>query len=315
MFACAMACAAIAQGQTRLPVAPLDLRNHRPVALAFLRIPSLGRALTEGTKEMSISLIGANDIRKDASTLEDAETWRINARLRKGTKEGEWFIEMPLIVRGGGWLDPIIDGWHKTVLRAKYPLRDTTKMFGSRIYSAGSHDFGSAFGLGDITIGGGKNIGKEWTARAAVKLPSGNPARLLGSGAPDLGIAMAYAASISKRWSVAGQIGLVIQGKATSMKGTNSLVDQEMLALIYAPNSSSQWVLQWDAERAPLHTKSGTTNGPHRTMSLGYRMKLGSDGMIEGFFSEDADIVDGRQPWIANIGPDFTAGLRYIWRF
>lgn len=316
MFGCAWACALATQATLSTPlVDPLDLRNHRPVALAFLRIPHLGQALANGQREMSISVIGANDIRKDALTLEDAEMWRINARLRKGTAAGEWFVELPIIVRGGGWLDPIIDGWHKTVLRATYALRENTKMFGSRIYTAGSHDFGSAFGIGDLTLGGAKNLGPHWTLRAAIKLPTGNASKLLGSGAPDLGIAANYSATLGKKWSVYAQFGFVAQGRATKMKGTNSVVDQETLAIMYSPSSKNVWILQWDAERAPLSTSSSVVSGAHRTLSLGYRHKISANGTLDLFFSEDADIVDGRQPWIANIGPDFTAGLRYVWRF
>ena len=84
---------------------PLDVRNQRSVSMAFLRLSP--RSHTIGEEVFSYSLTGANEFRQGAQIDEDAETWRLTFAYGKGLGNGlEVFAEVPLVERGGGYMDP-----------------------------------------------------------------------------------------------------------------------------------------------------------------------------------------------------------------
>jgi hypothetical protein len=281
----------------------------------FLRMPLAQWPV--GTKgEWSADLTIANDLRRLGPLDEDAEIDRLafTRRWSLDEKRDAW-IEVPVLSRGSGFLDEIIDWWHRNVLRWTDPARDFTPHRRSVIALDGEYSFGSASGLGDVTLGATQSLGPRAAVSAAVKVPTGNPARLLGSGAFDVGVSIDYRAPIARRWTVHAQVGLVAQGTATRLPGTRGLVDQEALALIYAPNSRDSWIAQWQSERSPIVTGVAGADATHRLITFGYRRRLSERETLELFFSEDRDLFNGSFPEGANVGPDFTGGIRYRVRF
>jgi len=293
---------------------PIDTRNHRPYSLIFLRLPGHTRALNPGQKEWSLGVTGANDIRIGPGLLEDGETWRWNFRYREGGKQGDVFVEIPLLVRGGGWMDPWIDGWHKSVLRAKYADRENSPMSRIAYRLPNGQNFGSGSGIGDVVVGLTKNLTPRTAAKVALKLPTGNPTELLGSGSPDFGFSVVHRVP-GKKWTASLEVGLVAQGKATRLRGAPALSEQAILTGIYRPSAREEWILQWQHEKAPVRTGVNSADQPHRLLTLGYRIQCAEGKWLELYFSEDQDIVNGRVPWLARVGPDFTAGLRWIVRW
>ncbi|HRI43480.1 MAG TPA: DUF3187 family protein [Fimbriimonadaceae bacterium] len=296
---------------------PIQTRNHRAISLMFLRMP-LGRLpdSTQAKGEWSIDLTIANDLRRIGFLDEDAELDRISIgrRWSLGADREVW-LEVPILARGSGFLDELIDWWHRNVLRWTDPARDFTPPRRSTIALAGEYSFGSASGLGDVTIGATQAFGPRLSASAALKLPTGDPSRLLGSGSFDAGLSVDYRAPIVRRWSLHAQVGLVAQGAATRLPSTRGLVDQEALAVIYARNSRDTWIFQWQSERSPIVTGVSGADATHRLITIGYRRRLSDRETLELFFSEDRDLFNGAFPEGANIGPDFTGGIRYRVRF
>src|SRR5687767_11209260 len=123
---------------------PVQTRNHRALSLPFLRIePSFG-VLERGRRSWSLGYTNANDIRREprsgaATVEEDQETSRVAFRYREGIGDAtEWWVDVPFLSRGGGFLDPIIDGWHQNVLGWSDQLRNTTPFGRSVVSVAGS---------------------------------------------------------------------------------------------------------------------------------------------------------------------------------
>ncbi len=294
---------------------PIDTRNQRAVALPFLRLPFDPQIRAEGQKEWSVGLSIANEMRRRGALEDDHETTRLMYRHTRGTQWGEWWVEGGVVTRGGGFLDPIIDGWHKNVLGWSDPVRNSTRMGRTVVRDGGRYSFGSASGISDITVGVGKQLSRQISARAAIKLPTGSASNLIGSGGLDAGVSVYATQPINRRLSVVAQAGLVVQGHATRLPNARKWVDQEGLALVLAPNRRDEWIVQWQSERAPITGSESSVNGAHRLMTFGYRRKLGHNEWLEASFSEDEDLVNRRQPMIASSGPDFSVSFRWVKRF
>lgn len=304
---------AVSQAQSN-DIRLVATRNHRAVALPFLRLVPLGRALKPGERETDVSWHLANDFRSSGSVFEDSETLRLVYRGRWGLKNGmEAFVEVPFINRGGGALDPLIDWWHQFALTYKDPLRDSTAFGGSSVRRDGHYDFGSAAGFGDLTVGLAKNISDKWTLRGAVKLPTGNARQLLGSGGLDVGFAAEYQTKIAKQVHVVTHFGFVLQGRATALANTRTFVHQEGFGLVWKPHKRDAWVGQWQGESSP--TEDGQTQATHRVITFAYQRMLTDNSMLELMFTEDRDLFSGAWPEGANLGPDFTMGMRFTIRF
>lgn len=292
---------------------PIETRNHRAVALPFLRLPPGNRLLAKGRSELGLSLSSSNDLRRFGPLSEDEETERLALSGRWGIQRGlTVWGELALLSRGGGVLDPFIDAWHRKVLQVRVPLRENTPYGRSGVALDGAYRFGSASGIGDIMIGlSGKAPWRGLTWSAAIKLPTGNPSRLLGSGAADMGLSLYRSFKLGRSFLLHTQVGAVFQGKATRLPMSRAWVDQEALSLVWLSNSKDAWVLQWQSEAAPIRTGVTPADRTHRILSLGYRRALGTGRTVEIFFTEDGDLFSGKLPQIANVGPDITLGVRF----
>jgi hypothetical protein len=296
---------------------PLQIRNHRSLSLPFLRLlPEFG-VPARGDRLWSVSWVVANDIKdySDPSAppmREDQETLRVALRYEEGLgKARAWWVEVPFVARGGGFLDPIIDWWHAHVLGWSDPLRNNTPFGRSTVEIPGAGVFGSAGGLGDISGGMDISLGGGWQASCAVKLPTGAAEKLIGSGAPDGALGVSGMHRLGAKWWWYVQGALVLQGKATRLPRSRDLVHQEALAFIYVPNSKDRWVAQWQGEASATCTGQPGSDATHRVVSIGYRRKIAADQTLEAFFTEDRDVLPG-MPILVSVGPDFTIGM--IWR-
>lgn len=279
-----------------------------------MRFAPKDQILEEGKREYSFGFTSANDIRSLPGLTEDAETERISLKYRKGLPQNrELGIEIPVLVRSGGFMDPIIEWWHEHVVGLNYYRKDVP--YGrSEIIYPGSSRFGSAGGIGDVSFNLSQKLDKEWIFTLGAKLPTGNAKQLLGSGAIDAGVSLYYRRQFAPSWVVYGQAGIIAQGRATKLSGTRGLVDQESLTLGYRANSRDGYTVQWQSERSALSMGIGGSDATHRLLSFGYERKLGENRSLQAYFSEDGDFLS-ISPEVSNIGPDFTFGLSYRVRF
>lgn len=288
----------------------LPLRVNRTAALQFLRPLPLGPVLPKGSGESSWNMTVANEMRGAPGVLEDAETWRLAYTRRWSGMDGEWTLEVPFLTRGGGLLDPVISGYHHIVAFG-VPLRENTPNGNSEIALPGSPRFGSASGLGDITVGFGRPLGHATAARAWVKLPTGDSTQALGSGNADAGLSIDHTFKLSRDLNLQVVGGLVAQGRARQLANVKGLVETGTVALAWHRNSRDTFGLQWTAEGAPQNLGVSEVDLEHRVVSFTYSRRTSEHSWLSAFFSEDRDFSWVHFPQGAEVGPDFTLG--FMW--
>jgi hypothetical protein len=207
-------------------------------------------------------------------------------------------------------MDPIIHWWHHTILPPQDRVRDHLPFGRTFIRIPGVGDFGSASGIGALSVYARKRITPNLIASAGVKLPTGSANDLLGSGAFDAGVNLEYRTMLGRKFQFDASVGLIAQGKPTVLRRAKGLVDQESFSLSYLRNSRDTWVFQWQSEAAPVMTVS-SANGPQRMLTFGYQRRLSNSQRLDLYFSEDADLLPGATI-LVNTAPDFTIGIRYV---
>lgn len=255
----------------------------------------------------------ANDFRRRAEVDEDYEVTRLVLTWARGLPgERELWIELPLIDRGSGFLDPIIDTWHEFVLGWSDPSRDMTRFGRSVVGLRNSYEFGPRAGIGDVSAGLAGKTGR-WTWRGGLKLPIGEASALLGSGGIDLGFGLSRSLALGPTWSLAAAGALVYQSPSPSVPDVRPFADQQRLALIWSPAHGQAWVAQWQSESSPTRDQRPGISAPHRLITFAHRQTVGNR-TFELYFSEDRDLFNGSIPELANVGPDLTIGIALVWR-
>lgn len=184
------------------------VRTHNP----FLQIYGLpvfqgaGRE-SAGHSSWQVTFDIANHA--DASTANgeditlDGESYYLDLAYRRGITDWlEVGIDVPFVAHADGMLDNLIEGWHDLfgMSNAKRtgPPNQLTFAYAHPALEAFSMTSGAA-GLGDIRLHaavplwpGASGSTRNLTLRAGVKLPTGDPDKLLGSGAVDGSLAVYY---------------------------------------------------------------------------------------------------------------------------
>ncbi len=127
--------------------------------------------------------------------LIDGETWRLDLRYRRRFGDN-WSVRIgvPWMRHSGGFLDATIDAWHGTFnlpdgnrdLRAANELLYLYKSGGRNRYLFDQ----TRHGVGDVRIDVSRAVGagENATLMASLKVPTGDPDALTGSGATDLAL-------------------------------------------------------------------------------------------------------------------------------
>lgn len=291
---------------------PLEVRNLKSLSLPYLRIDPRPAVLSRGERTLAFGFTAANELSyyPGGAIKEDYELDRFLIRGRQGIGNGiDVTVDLPLLSRGDGFLDPIVKAWHDTVLAGLNPYR-TDAPFGRCYIDLPGQHFGSATGIGDVTIALTKSVSDRSMATVAVKVPTGNAAQLLGSGGIDAALALQTRIPVVRRLDLHLQAGLVAQSPGSALDHTRGLVHQAAFALAYAPNSRDRWVMQLQSEDSATVTGVQRSDTGHRIFSLGYQRKLNARSTFEFFITENQDWPNWPIPHLANEGPDFTAGLK-----
>lgn len=293
---------------------PISVPNQRALSTPFLRLDPTWGVLSKGKREVRADFRASNDSRKLGTVEEDQETDSFVFGYRQGLGNGkEWGVVLPLLSRGGGFLDPIITWWHINVLHWQDPYR-ASQPNGRSIVSVPGAQFGSASGIGDIRFRYRQVVSQRIQSELAVKLPTGSASRLLGSGALDFAGGLKWSSS---KWKIDYhlQFGYVFQGNATRLPNSRRWVDQSLVGLVYRRNSRDGWIAQWQSESSATRTGEPGSDAAHRQLVFGYQRKINENRMFELHFTEDRDVFNGKFPLGANVAPDFGIGIGYRVRF
>lgn len=287
------------------------IRNERTAAAVFLR-PVAGAAPTRPGPFTTFRLSIANELRSTPSTFEDAETWRLRVLHGARNTRGQfWWIEMPLVSRYGGLLDPLIDAWHRAFVDDGVPLRRTRGYGESLLDLPGAGRVRSGLGWGDLTFATGQTWG-PWQGSAYLKVPTGDPAALMGSGTWDAALAAEYLSPVWGRARFWAKSSLTWIGPGGRLERVRRRVPHHTLGLQYDFGPGTAFA-QWDAEPAPQDLPD-IASDPHRIITFGWRWQKG-DWSYSAWMSQDGDWGPISFPGGARIGPDMTLGLRVQRRF
>lgn len=202
-----VACAAPpATASSRVPSGPLPVRNFQPVQLLFPgpRHAAAG-VLPAGEWRIGIELAESNTLNRSRDEASgtlielDLETTRAAVRATRGLGGGwQVAVELPYVVRWGGWLDRPIELVERSVDQLN-PTRDALargrtrlryERFGRTVFAAD----GPRAGIGDAGIELARGFGEPgpkaagWGVRGGVELPTGDEQDVFGSGGTDLWI-------------------------------------------------------------------------------------------------------------------------------
>lgn len=292
---------------------PIDTRNNEATSLAFLRFEPRGSLLRPGERQIAFDLSSANSLRFDGGYREDQETERLGVRMRWGVARGEWAVEVPFLSRGGGFQDPLIEGYHELI--GIHNFRKTIPYGREEETIPGSGSFGGESGIGDVTGAYSRALGPNAFVSFGLKLPTGNAGGLLGSGGVDAGLSLYQRWKFARHWNLYGQLAGVFQGPATRLAHARSLVDQESLSIEFRANSRDSYVFQQQGEPSAQISGNRLFDGPHRQLSFGYARKLSRTDAIQFYLNEDGDFLDYRVPAFVNLAPDFSIGINLTRRF
>ncbi len=286
----------------------LPIQNTRSINQTYLRPFPFGSLLTPGSTQNDWQLLIQNEFRAYPTIREDGETWRLRYSRRFSTNQGEWLISLPLIHRGGGVLDPFIDWWHQNIAHHVSPGRESTPYGRYRFRLHDGTEVESGTGFGDLTLGYSFRIPGE--PQISLKLPTGNPNLLLGSGGVDLAISAHQTWKLAPRYNFTAQASLTYQSQSPLWADTTNWVPAYNLALAYSPSLKQTWILQVTSEGSPVKNGQTYLDQNNRIVSLGLSQAT-KNGTWTYWISEDGDIGWFNMNRAINVGADFSVGIRY----
>jgi len=207
---------------------PLETRTQNPLTLLFLSpVPENASVLDRGHSRFSVAFTLSNLIERSepggakVGVDLDMEIYRTSLRFAYGVlPDLEAGLEVPFLSFSGGFLDAFLQGYHNTFGfpnegrdfvpngRFSYLLTEN----GRTLYSPSQ----SAFGLSDLSVYLKYRFLKEgkrrpaFSVRTALKFPTGDRGKGLGSGETDFALQLALEKSYKRfhSYSHAGFLGL-----------------------------------------------------------------------------------------------------------
>lgn len=317
------------------PHGPLAVRDGRSYNLIFLRFDPEAPETTPARKTaygLQLDLI-ANRLASEPSArpfvAEIHEIQRLNLTTRWGLEGNrELALAVPILWRNGGIMSGLIDAWHKFFGIAGDPTSpDSREHYPNyvsvfRLTDAAGNtivDRGNAFGIGDLALYLKQRLTPPerrtvLAARLGLKLPTGNPGMILGSGAPDLGLCLDARSRLGREAYLYASLGEVWMLPATKLPGARRFMAEYMAGIEYEPNARDSFYLQLDGNTLAVRTGYAFADGAQTTLSFGYKRVLDRHLLLSASFSENGDYTNYMTPALGNIGPDFTVSFGLEWK-
>ncbi len=260
----AFAAAAVA-GDDGFP-RPLAIGNQSPVVGVFgipraqgTGIPAAGETRWEASLHLT-SHFQASET-PDESILFDGETGRLAVRVRYGIND-KWSagVELPWVHHGPGFLDQLIIDWHDLW---GFPQNGRDDVANHRIgyrYERGGDTLldidSSTGGIGDIVLSaqrrlwrGGRTAG---VLQAQLKLPTGDPDKLTGSGAADAALGVELSRQWRDGWHSMFRAGAAHLGEGDVLPDLQrSWAAYGGLDVVFRPIRALSFRVQFDAHTSP----------------------------------------------------------------
>ena len=300
------------------------VRNFQPVQLLFLGIPGDRAAvLPKGALNIRTELAETNTILNEQTATSSAtlklETLRSGLFFRYGlTDTLEVGIEIPTIYEYRGFLNGLITQTER-LTSGLAPTRQQLEKtgFAYNITKDGQTFFKGtqgAFGQGDITLSGKYQLFKEnermpaLSARALVKVPTGDSTRDLGSGHADVGLGLAAEKMFLSRWIAYANVnGVIPTGRVGGLSVRPYMTGLAAVEYLWTKNFSL--VAQFDFYSTPFHDTGfqfldrGVTE-----VVAGFNYRLQHNVLWQVYGVENVDFITGS-------AADFTLSTVMTYRF
>ncbi len=307
IFVSTLLCAAVEDSWRK----PLANRNQFPLALFFISLdPERATVLEKGERAVILDFNYSNHIISQShlgeSLLLDMEylssTFQFNAGIGKGFEIG---ASLPFYVMYGGFLDGFISGYHSAFGFPNASRRNTPNDQFRYRYTidakplVGRQDTVQAFG--DLTLQVKKTLTRqsknELALRAGLKLPTGSPETLSGSGAADFGFGLA-ASRVSRRFGGYFNLNYLVLGKPEALVAKNTV--SFMAAFEYRFKTNLAMLVQYQQLEPFISSSLPVLDQSARQLVLGLRWRGSDRYHFEWRLAED----------ITTTAPDFTLGFR-----
>lgn len=289
------------------------LRNHN----AFLQIYGLpvfqtSELVPRGRIDFSLSYDVANDA-DDADRLGerliiDAESQVLNLSLRRRFGERfEFGVDVPWVRHSGGYLDSVIFNFHDLVGLSNSSRDGPDDQFRLLFEKQGEVLFDTdvpTSGIGDVQVTAAMRLGKA-ALRAGIKLPTGDPDKLTGSGAADVSLGL-HGGSVTTLFdrdlAYSGFLGVLVLGDGDVMPAL------QRSAVPYGGAA-----LRWQATPKMALATQLYVQGPYFDAELDelggntFQLSFGADVRLRGAFLRIAIIED----IAAAAAPDFALHLSF----
>jgi hypothetical protein len=295
---------------------PLASRNQIPLSLLFIYLtPDRSGVVPEGQIHFDLgfdysNIILAAEEENEAIRL-DLEYLRTLVSIRRGFRSGlELGFEIPFYVYYGGFLDPFVDDFHEALgfpnfLRGQTPygLVDYQFRRGDDVVFRGGSSFSA---VGDVTFSGKKILVSRnrygLALRGAVKLPTGSPENLSGSGATDFGVGAAFD-------RIGDRFGFYLNASYHFLGSTETLPTNDYFSFM----AGADWrikpritaLLQVDYSRPSIDGELPFFDRSPSQLALGLRYRHSDRFVYEWRFVED----------LSTFSPDFTFAFQLGVRF
>jgi hypothetical protein len=214
----------IAPGIAAMAATPFPVADQNPLTRGFYHpLPTAGRldSLDDGSQFL-LTIANTTNMNRGHGErlLVDAESTEFRW-LWSNNFDRDWRVRvsLPVVHYGGGFLDPVIDKFHKvfSLPQGSRPNRPDDAF--AIEYSAGGHSIAvdsSYTGVGDLSVELGRNLLQQRTiavsAWSGLELPTGHADRLTGDGAVDAAAWLSADWRPGRNWSVSGSTGMTWQG-------------------------------------------------------------------------------------------------------
>jgi len=262
---------------------PLPVRNYQPIQLIFLGMPfERAQTLRPGAFAIHLDSAESNEIATEQKNIQATLKFETNRTVLGGAygiaPGWEAGLDVPMISRFGGFLDPFIDSV-EDLFGTKNPERSLfpNNTFGGFNVQRGNttlfHGYDQQFELGDIWASTKYEVWhpQGWplfSLRGAIKAPTGRSDGIFGSSKPDFGIGAAAEQQVLDwlmlyaNFDIVYPLGPITPGQLT----LNPIVTEQVAAEAYIGWHVSL-LLQQHTYTSPMHG-TGTPILDHSAVEL-----------------------------------------------